>query len=248
MSGHLETKPLNLTTGDHRKRRALNICRSDVSDDGIDKSRILKTIACSHINKETSSDPRPIRSSSGYPSNDDVTIELRPYKHQKEEWTKYGPLRDTSFDCSPTGRRGHGIVLYCRMKLSQDLEESTCNTGVFCAGLTVVDAGWMMVSELDGVVTSERAVWMVVPEADGEDTSGRAVWMVVPKADGEETSGRATYVSCEIKDSRRCLMATVPRALIKDDDMSCYENAGTCDFLVSKRRKKQPKSDVLTDD
>jgi hypothetical protein len=82
MSGLLETKSSDLTTGDHTKPRALNVCRSDESDYGIDKSRILKTIACGQVNNETSSDARPIRSISGYPGSDDVTIELRPFKHQ----------------------------------------------------------------------------------------------------------------------------------------------------------------------
>ncbi|KAH3718371.1 inositol hexakisphosphate kinase 1-like [Dreissena polymorpha] len=169
MSGHLETKPHDLTTGDNRKPRALNVCRSDVNDDG--------------INKETSSDPRPIRSSSGFPCNDDVTIELRLFKHQVGGHTCVLEIGRTSI-CKP-------------------------------------------------FVERESRFYVNAPDA---------LKQFIPKYLGE------TYVSCEVKDSRKCLMATVPRALIKDEDMSFYDNAGTCDFLVAKRRKMQPKSDEMTND
>ncbi|XP_052245918.1 uncharacterized protein LOC127854870 isoform X2 [Dreissena polymorpha] len=183
MSGHLETESGDLTAGDHRQPRALNVCRSDVGDDGIDKSRILKTIVCGQVNKETAAEPRPIRSISGFPGKDDVTIELRPFKHQVG---------------------GHTCVLEI--------------------GQTTICKPYV-----------ERESWFYANAPD-------ALKQFIPKYLGE------TYVSCEVKDSRKCLMATVPRALIKNDDMSRYENAGTCDFLVAKRRKKQPKSDVLTND
>ena len=66
----------------------------------------------------TSSGPLPIRSSSGFPSTDDVTIELRPFKHQVGGHTCVLEIGRTSI-CKPFVEREHWFYVNAPDALKQ---------------------------------------------------------------------------------------------------------------------------------